>query len=38
MATSISVSLVWTLRSWSLLMRRYWHSHEKVRSTTHRLG
>ncbi len=34
MATSMNVSLVWTLRSSSLFMRRFRESHEKVRSTT----
>jgi hypothetical protein len=32
------VSLVCTLRSWSLLKRRFRINQEKVRSTIHRLG
>jgi hypothetical protein len=38
MATAMNGSLVWTLRSSSLLRRRFRESQEKVRSTTHLFG
>jgi hypothetical protein len=37
-ATSLSISLVWTFRSSSFLTRRFRESQPKVRSTIHRRG